>query len=249
MELTQSSYLLGALAALLVGFSKTGVPGAAIPAVAMMAEAFRGRTEMSVGALLPILIVGDLFAITYYRRHAQWKRLWELFPFVIVGMVPGYLLLWGIQHIRADALRILLGALILVLLTLHLSQKRLGMEGMLDRQWFTGMMGMLAGFCTTIGNAAGPVMGIYLVSRRLDKHEFLGTAAWFFFLVNVSKIPFFVSLKMINLKTLHLDVVVVPVLVVGALVGVLVARRIPQGIFNALVLGLAGVAAVRLIFF
>jgi uncharacterized membrane protein YfcA len=107
----------------------------------------------------------------------------------------------------------------------------------------------MAGFGTTVGNAAGPVMSIYLVSRGLDKHEFLGTAAWFFFLVNLSKIPFFVYLDVMTWQTLRFAVVVAPLLVLGALGGVVVAQRIPQAIFNALVLGLAGLAAIRMMLF
>ena len=66
---------------------------------------------------------------------------------------------------------------------------RLGWEAVLDRKWFTGLMGLLAGFGTVVGNAAGPAMSIYLLSKKLDKHEFIGTSAWLFFLVNSSKVP------------------------------------------------------------
>jgi uncharacterized membrane protein YfcA len=231
---------------LFVGFSKTGVPGAAIPAVALMAEAFRENTKLFVGAMLPILIVGDIFAIAYYRRHAQWKQILKLFPFVVLGMIPGYLVL---SRIDDDRLRVLLGSIILVLLALHFGGQRLGWEKVLDRPWFTATTGMLAGFGTTVGHAAGPVMSIYLVSRKLDKQAFLGTAAWFFFLVNVSKIPFFTGLGLITAGTLRYDLIVAPVVVVGAFIGVAVARRLPQYVFNALVLGLAGIAAIRLMFF
>jgi uncharacterized protein len=90
-------------------------------------------------------------------------------------------------------------------------------------------------------------MSIYLVSQRLDKQEFLGTAGWFFFLVNSSKIPLYVALGMITPRHLHLDAMLVPVVVLGALLGVLVARRIPQKVFNVLVLLLAALAALRLV--
>jgi hypothetical protein len=210
-----------------------------------MAEAFREDTKLSVGALLPVLILGDLFANAYYRRHAHWKRLVELFPYVLAGMVPGYLVLW---RVPGGSLRVLLGALVLALLTLHLTRGSRRWQNLLDRPWFTAITGVLAGFGTTVGNAAGPVMSIYLVSRRLDKHGFLGTSAWFFFLVNVSKLPFYAFLGMITPQTLQLDLLLAPPLAVGAICGVALARRIPQGVFNALVLSLAAAAAVRLIF-
>jgi len=236
--------LLGAGAALLVGFSKTGMPGAAIPAVALMAEAFRADTRLSVGAMLPVLLLGDLFALAYYRRHANWDRLLELFPYVAIGMVPGYLALWRLE---SDPLRVLIGAIILVLLAMQITRQRFGWEKMPDRWWFIAAIGILAGFGTAVGNAAGPVMSIYLISKRLDKHEFLGTSAWFFFIVNLSKIPFFLGLEMITPQTLALDALIMPVVVIGAIVGVLLLKRIPQAVFNVIVLSLAGVAAVRMV--
>ena len=239
------TFLLGAGAALLIGFSKTGMPGAAIPAVALMAEAFREDTRLSIGAMLPVLLLGDLFALAYYRRHANWARLKELFPYVAIGMIPGYLVLWLVE---SDPLRVLIGAIILGLLVLQIARQRFGWEEMPDRQWFIATTGVLAGFGTAVGNAAGPVMSIYLISKRMDKQEFLGTAAWFFFIVNLSKIPFFLGLGMITPATLRLDALLVPVVVVGAIVGVLVLKRIPQTVFNAIVLSLAGVAAVRMVF-
>ncbi len=244
MHVNLVTFLLGAGAALLIGFSKTGMPGAAIPAVALMAEAFREETRLSVGAMLPILLFGDLFALAYYRRHANWDRLLELFPFVAIGMVPGYLVLWKVE---SDPLRVLIGGIILGLLALQIAQQRFGWDKMPDRRWFIATTGVLAGFGTAVGNAAGPVMSIYLISKRLDKHEFLGTAAWFFFIVNLSKIPFFLSLDMITPSTLQLDAMLVPVVVVGAIVGVLVLKRIPQAVFNTIVLSLAALAALRMV--
>jgi uncharacterized membrane protein YfcA len=238
------SCVLGGCAALLVGFSKTAIPGAALPAVALMAEAFREDTKLSVGAMLPILLVGDLFALAYYRRNANWERLVELCPYVIVGMVPGYFVL---RTTSGSHLRILLGGLILLLLGIQLLRQRFAWQPRLDRRWMVGLTGFLAGFGTTVGNAAGPVMSIYLVGQRLEKQEFLGTSAWFFFLVNLSKLPLFFGLNMITRPTLRFDLLLLPVVVVGALAGVWFLRRIPQRLFNTLVLLLAGIAALRLI--
>lgn len=238
--------LLGGGAALLVGFSKTGMPGASIPAVAMMAEAFKENTKLSVGAILPLLIIGDLFAIAYYRRHADWQRLWQLFPFVAVGMVPGYLVLWLAD---GPVLRILIGAIILLLLGVQLGRRRFGWERLAEHKSFVAVTGVLAGFATTVSNAAGPVMSIYLVSNRLDKLQFLGTAAWFFFFMNVSKIPLYTVLGMLTPETLRFNLLLAPWVLVGGVLGIAIIRLVRQQIFDAMVLILAGVAAVRMIWF
>jgi hypothetical protein len=244
MNLTTRAILLGVSAALLVGFSKTGMPGAGIPAVAIMAEVFRENTKLSVGAILPLLLLGDVFAIVYYRRHADWARLLELCPYVIAGMVPAYVVL---RYVDDDTLRVSIGALILVLLLLHVVRQRYGFRRWSERRWFTAATGILAGFATTVSNAAGPIMGIYLIGRHMDKQQFLGTSAWFFFLVNASKVPGYVALGMMTADTLRFALLLAPVVAVGALLGIRFLKRIPQAVFDVLVLALAGIAAVRML--
>ena len=109
------------------------------------------------------------------------------------------------------------------------------------------IMGMLAGFGTTVGNAAGPVMGIYLISQGLRKEQFMGTAACFFFIVNAAKLPIYSSLGRITPATLQFDLIMIPIVVVAALVGRRLFSIIPQKVFDPLVLSLAGIAALRLV--
>ena len=184
MDYDLTAYLLGLAAALLVGLSKTGIPGVAIPAIVFMTEAFAGNEKLSVGALLPVLLVGDLFAVGFYRRHAEWNRLGGLFPYVVAGMVPAavVLLLVADQHFK-----LVLGWIVLALLGLEVGRQRFGWTGMPGRWWFVAVAGLLAGFGTTVGNAAGPVMSVYLISRGLPKEQFMGTWAWFFLIVNLAK--------------------------------------------------------------
>ena len=208
--------LLGALAALLTGLSKTGIPGVGMPAIALMAGAFPEATKLSVGALVPLLILGDVIGIGFYRRHVDWHRLLEVLPYIVVGMIPGYVVL---QCVDSAALRVVIGILIAALLGLHLAGHRIGWDAMLNRWWFTSGMGLLAGFGTIVGNAAGPAMSIYLVGKKLDKHEFIGTSAWLFFLVNSSKVPFQWMMGIITATTLQFDLWLIPALVIGALGG------------------------------
>jgi uncharacterized membrane protein YfcA len=238
--------LLGGSAALLIGFSKTGIPGVGMPAIAIMAEAFPvDNTKLAVGAMVPLLIVGDMFAVFYYRRHADWSRLAELVPYVLMGMIPGYLVL---KYLQGDWLLALIGLIILGLLGVHLAREKFGWKEMPDRWWFVASTGFLAGFGTVVGNAAGPAMAVYFLAKKLNKHEFIGTAAWFFFIVNVSKIPFYwLYVGAITPTTLKLDLCVAPLVVVGALVGVAVHKRISQRRFNTLVLLLAALFALRMV--
>ena len=116
--LTVGAILLGAGSAFLIGFSKTGIPGAGMPAITLMANAFREETKLSVGAMVPLLILGDLFGVLFFRRHANWPRLLEVLPYIVLGMVPGYVVL---QRMDSETLRSLIGILILVLVSVHVA--------------------------------------------------------------------------------------------------------------------------------
>jgi uncharacterized membrane protein YfcA len=244
MEFALGSWLLAAGAAVLVGLSKTGMPGVAIPAVWLMVEAFHGDAKLSVGAILPMLLVADVFAVAYYRRHAQWDRLWRLFPYVLAGMIPALLVL---RATSGEELRPVLGGLILALLALEICRNWLGWQHVPSAWWFVAATGVLAGFGTALGNAAGPVMSVYLIATGLPKQQFIGTAAWFFFIVNAAKVIPFWSLGMITPTTLQFDLTLVPVVLAGAVLGIALLPLIPQRFFNLLVLLLAGFAGVRLI--
>lgn len=236
--------LLAAASALLVGLSKTGLPGVSILAVLLMTEAYPHDIRLAVGAILPLLLVGDVFAVMWFRRHADWGRLVRLLPYVLVGMLPGAaVLLW----LESSQLRPVIGGLVLLMLLIELCRQRFGWEHVPHRWWFTAAIGILAGFATLVANAAMPVMSIYLVSQNFDKRQFIGTAAWFFFILNVSKVPIYSTMGMLTPPMLPQAAALAPVVILGALLGVYILSRIPQRFFNTLALTLAGIAAVRLV--
>ncbi len=237
-------FTLGALAAVLIGLSKTGVPGVSIPAILLMAEAFPGNEKLSVGAILPILLVGDVLAVGTYRQHTQWNRLFGLFPYVLVGMVPGVYVLLKVDD---QQFKLVLGLLVLALMLVEAARQRFGWVAIQHQKWFIATMGIAAGFGTVVGNAAGPVMSIYLISHGMVKNEFMGTWSWFFLIVNLSKLPVVAGMGMMTAETLRFSLFMVAFLVLGALVGKRLFRMIPQWLFDPLVLALATMAALRMV--
>jgi uncharacterized protein len=241
--MTDSGFLLALASALLVGLSKTGLPGVSIPAILLMAEAYPDDARRSVAAILPIILVGDVFAVTWFHRHADWGRLLRLLPYVVAGMVPGVWVLWALP---GNHLRPVIGVLVMVMLLLELCRQRFGWERVPHCWWFVAAAGLLAGLTTFVANAAMPIMSIYLVSQNFEKHEFIGTSAWFFFLLNLSKAPAYWAMGMFTPSMAPMTLALAPVTIAGALLGVYVLSRIPQRHFDALALTLAGAAAVRL---
>lgn len=232
-----------AASAFAIGIAKTGLPGVGILVVPFLAMVFPAKA--SVGLLLPILIFADLFAVGYYRRHGHWKHLVRLLPAALGGIVLGYIVL---SHIDNKTLKPLIGIIVLAMLILRVrSIIKPDDQSVPHSSVFSAVMGFLAGATTMMANAAGPVMTLYLLSMRFDKKKFIGTAAWFFFVVNWVKVPFMASLDMITLTSMKMDLMVFPAVIAGALTGVWLLKRIPQRLFNIVALVLAAAAAIKLL--
>jgi len=250
IDLAWWQWVVAGLCATLVGVAKTGVPGLGILVVPVLGLVI-GDTVASAGYLLPLLCVADLFAVLYYRRHAQARKLWQLAPWVLGGMaIAGVLLVLqrGALHERIGptAVNAAVGTIVLAMIALHLVRKRQPDAPVPTDRGHAARYGVTAGFATTMANAAGPVMNLYLLSQRLPKAEFIATGAWFFLVINLAKLPIYVPLQMITPASLAFDACLAPLVVLGALTGRRIFDRIPQRAFERTVLTLATLAALML---
>jgi hypothetical protein len=240
------NWVVLAVSALVLGISKTGLPGIGILAIPMVAMVLPARA--STGLILPMLIVGDIFAVAFYRRHAVWSHLVRLLPFAVAGVITGY---FAMKVVTDDQLRPIIGGIILVMLALNYLVNRSSGSSLEQRiptgWWFPATMGFTAGVTTMMANAAGPIMIIYLLAMHLPKNEFIGTGAWYFMLLNSFKIPFSMGLGLITLESLKYNLILAPVIVVGAVLGVWLVKHVPQKAFTALMQILAAAAAVILL--
>lgn len=232
-ELEALQWVLLGLCGLLIGMSKTGLSGVGLMVVPLMANAFGGRP--SVGLLLPLLIFADIFAVTWYHRHATWKHIVRLIPWAMAGIVIATLVGKSISDLtfnRLLAAIVILGIVILIWRDLRRTKLRIP-----DSKWFAAALGLLGGFATMIGNAAGPVMALYLLSMRLPKNSFIGTGAWFFFIVNLSKVPLHIwSWHTITLDSFILDLLMIPAIAAGAFLGIWVVKLLPEKVYRIIVI-------------
>ncbi len=244
LDLTWFAWALHGVAAVIVGLSKTAVPGAGTVAVAIFAAVLPAK--QSTGALLLLLIVADAFAVVTYRRHTNWRALLRLAPAVVAGIVLGVAFL----AVADDAwVKRVIGVILLAVIAITLFRRRFGAPVADDRphRVAAATYGTLGGFTTMVANAAGPVMSMYFLASRFPVKEFLGTAAWFFAIVNIAKVPFSVGLGLITPPGLLLDLVLVPAVVGGAIIGRWLAGRLDQTLFERLVIVFTLVGAVYLL--
>lgn len=244
MDIELIDWILIALCAMTVGIAKTGMPGLGILPVPLMALAVPSRE--STGLLLGILILADLFAITYHRHNAQWRHVIRLLPPAFAGIVTGY---FGLREINNEQLKPVIGAIVLIMLSLNYWRtKTKGKDAPVPGQWWFALtLGFAAGVTTMMANAAGPVMIIYLLAMRLPKMEFVGTSAWFFFVINWLKVPLSANLDLMTVESVKINLMMLPAIAAGAAVGIFFLRRIPQKAFSAIVQVLTLAAAIKLV--
>lgn len=231
-------------AAVCIGLSKTGFGGVGMLAVLLMAQVMPAKE--STGAVLPLLIVADIFAIHAFRQFTVWRHLAKMLPPAVLGIVSGWLLM---PHISSKVFAPLIGWMVLALIVLTVAQKLSGKLSATaaEHPSIAWPLGWTAGITTMLANAAGAVMTVYLLACRLPKYEFVGTAAWFFFIVNVIKVPFSASLGLINPSSIQLNLVLVPGIVAGVVAGRFLLGKINQQVFEWLMIIFSLAGGLRLI--
>ena len=247
---TPVGLLAGAIAAFFIGVSKTGLPGINLVSILLIALVVDGR--LIPGAALPLLIVADLFAVGWYRSHTRWDLLRPLGASIGVGYVAGivfFVILGGANELLERSI-----GLILLFIVLLQFVRMFRDDGSDAGGAATFAYGVSGGFTTFVANAAGPVINTYLAASRLPKQELLGTAAWLYFVLNLSKIPFYVALGVwsaggafFTAESLLWDALLVPGIFLGVFVGRTVYHRIPQRAFLLAVLVLSAAGALVLV--
>jgi uncharacterized membrane protein YfcA len=250
--LSLGRWVMGALSALLIGFSKSAVPGMAVVFVPIFAEVLPARA--STCAILPLLILGDVLAVVFWRRHAVWRHILRLIPWTLAGIAAGWLLMGRVDE---RLMRPVLGAALIFIVAANagfyvrralVARRGVAVEEMVSGAWwFSALFGLAGGAVSMISNAAGSILTVYLISMRLPRNEFIGTSAWYFLIVNVIKVPFSINLGLITPASLLLDAALAGGVAVGSVVGILTARRIPQRTFEVAAQVLALASAVRML--
>ncbi len=243
---TAVEWLVLVVAALAAGLTKTAMPALGTIPAALFAAVLPARE--STGAVLGLLLLGDVIAVAIYHSHADWAALRKLLPSVLAGVLLGVVVLWFADD--AGVRRMIGGILVfLVLLSVAMVvQRRRSAEAPRPvPPMLAHLYGPLGGFTTMVANAAGPVMSLYFVAARFPVGALLGTAAWFFLLVNAIKLPFSLGLGLITPESVATNLLLVPALLVGALLGRIAARRISRLWFERVVLGVTLVSGVYLL--
>ncbi|MGB5170167.1 sulfite exporter TauE/SafE family protein [Eudoraea sp.] len=244
MEITLATWIIAFIASVILGISKAGIKGIGIIIVTLMALAF-GAKE-STGLMVPLLIVGDIFAVVYYNRHAQWKYIIRFLPWMIFGLLIGVLI--G-KDLPEKSFKYGMSAIILASVILMYWWDIRKSKVVPQHPAFAGFTGIMAGFTTMIGNLAGAFSNIYFLAMRLPKNVFIGTAAWLFLIINTIKLPFHIFVwKTITKESLLIDLKLIPAVLIGLLIGIRLVKIIQEKYYRKMILILTAIGAILILF-
>jgi len=245
-DMTAFQLVILAVSALLVGVNKSGIPGLGMLPVILLAVAFELNPGFATGVMLLMICAGDIFAVSYYRKNADWKIVLRLLPYTMFGLALGFVTLRFLH--KPEHLRIMIGWIILLLATVHLIRVAFFKHAPVPSHWaFSAIVGLAAGFTTQVANAAGPVMALYLLSMKLPKDRYVGTCAWFFMIMNWTKLPIFCFEGRVSSAVLYAVLPMLPLILIGAALGVLFVKRAPQRFFEIVIEIIVIVSAVKLL--
>lgn len=230
-------------AALLLGIAKSGIKGLAVLIVTGLALVY-GAKE-STGILMPLLICGDILAVIYYKRHVKWIYLIKLLPWMVLGVLVGVVL--G-KDLPEDLFKSGMAVIILISVVIMYYWERKKDRKVPTHFSFAALLGMMAGFTTMVGNLAGAFSNIYFLAIKLPKNEFIGTAAWLFFIINLFKVPFHIwSWGTINRASFQISLSLIPAVIAGFCLGIFLVKKINNDKYRQLILLLTGLGGLAIL--
>ena len=214
-------------AVLLTGLSKGGFGGG----LGMLATPLLALTIAPVRAaaiMLPILVMMDIVALRSYRGRVNWRIVRQMIPGALAGIALG----WATAaYVDDNVFRILVGLIAVVFAVNQFLADRLKREPAGESLARAGFWGVIAGYTSFVAHAGGPPFNAYALPLKLEKLIFAGTSVVFFAIVNAVKLVPYLALGQFNRGNLHVSAWLMPVAIVGVLLGVWAVHRVSQALF------------------
>ncbi|WP_369920132.1 sulfite exporter TauE/SafE family protein [Marinomonas polaris] len=238
-----SAFVVLFLAGLITGFSKFSVGGMGLLILPIVMIVFPGPEAL--GMILPLYIITDILAVWSYRSKIAWAVLARFLPLAFLGVfVASHFL----ANINGEQFVNFLGFTILAMIALGLYLD-FRPATFMQKPWAAYTMGFLGGIVTMMANAAGPLFSLFLLEQKLDKETYVSTRAWAFFIINVVKLPFYISLGLLSVESTQASLYAVPGLIVGSFIGYHFLKKVNPVQFKWMIRIMSTIAAVKLFLF
>ena len=244
-ELLQSpsAWALYFLCAMLIGMSKTGIMNIGTLTVPIFAWIFGAK--YSTGIVLILLCFADTIAVIYYRKAFLWSEVKKLLPMALLGLGIG--LISG-NYVNDKVFKAMISVcLLLGVVIMVLTERSDRFRQTVEHPWYSPLFGLIMGFSTMVGNAAGPALSVYMLSKNLDKVTFTATSAWFIMILNFTKIPLQALVwKNLTWEGIWLNIMGLPFILLGGYLGIKLLKILPEKEYRQLILALVVISSLFL---
>ncbi len=235
-----------ALGAFLTGLSKGGL-GGALGTLVTPLLALAMPAPVAVGMSLPLLIIGDVFAVSAHWGGWDRRLVWALLPGSILGVVVGSLIIGSLSPLVVQHG---LGAVAILYTLYKLWTRRQAATKPRpedDPRWQASAFGSMTGLASTMANAGGPIMTIYLLTKQLAPSVFVATTALYFAILNALKVPGYLSAHILRPEMFVLVAWSIPLIPFGVWSGKLLDKRIDMATFEVIIVVLLAITGVALL--
>jgi uncharacterized membrane protein YfcA len=244
-ELLQSpsAWAMYLLCAMLIGMSKTGIMNIGTLTVPIFAWIFGAK--YSTGIVLILLCFADTIAVIYYRKAFLWSEVKKLLPMALLGLGIG--LISG-NYVNDKVFKVMISVcLLLGVVIMVLTERSDRFRQAVDHPWYSPLFGLIMGFSTMVGNAAGPALSVYMLSKKLDKVTFTATSAWFIMILNFTKVPLQALVwKNLTWEGIWLNIMGLPFILLGGFLGIKLLKILPEKEYRQLILALVVISSLFL---
>jgi len=227
-------YIILYFCALMIGVSKAGFGGGTGLIVTPLLASIMPAKE-AVGLMLPLLFITDIFSLFYYFGKWDKKNVIGLLPGALIGILIGTLILKDISDIY---LKKTIGVIACTFVVVQLLRTQLVRANTVIKfQYWHGIpAGMATGLTSTLAHIGGVITSMYLLPQKLSNQAFVGTTTGIYFLINAAKIGPYIYLKLFTRFSLFHDLIAVPMIAIGVLVGIFLNKRISSALFSNIIL-------------
>lgn len=192
--------------------------------------------------------MADIIVYPAFRKFGSWAQVWPIFMPALIGLALGFYLL---SDLPPHIMRPVIGIIILCMALLQLLRTiyREKIQQLAHTKIFAFSAATSGGIATVLANAAGPIYQLYFLSINLPKMELIGICARFFLVINLIKLPFNAHLNLVNQETIIINLCLAPILAIGIFTGKKLLTKVPQKLFEQIVLFSAIIAGFKLTFF
>ena len=211
------------LAAFLIGLSKGGLPAVAMLSVPIMSLTMSPLKAAAL--LLPIYILSDMVSVWLYRKEFSMENVKTLIPAGILGVLIG----WATAAIVSDRMVSLLIGVMGITFCLYTWTKKKSTLPPKAPNLPKGLFwGTLAGFTSFVSHAGAPPFQVYILPQQLPKMVFAGTGTIVFTVINLAKVIPYSTLYPYTKSTLKVAACLLPIAVVGTVVGKFLIERLSE---------------------